>query len=94
MTTKMKHQGEHGTDQDDPGGRLRSATIGQHILHGLGQPGGLHAVQVRWLWGDHFRVNVLVGPDSTSVKVAHSYFLVADDDGRIVASTPTITRLY
>jgi hypothetical protein len=27
-------------------------------------------------------------------KVAHSYFLVADSDGNIVASTPKITKQY
>jgi hypothetical protein len=51
-------------------------------------------VQVRSLWGDHYRVNVFVGPDPAMAKVAHSYFLVADGDGNILASTPTITRQY
>jgi hypothetical protein len=37
-------------------------------------------------------VNILVGLDAASVKVAHSYFLVADSDGNILASTPKITR--
>jgi hypothetical protein len=39
-------------------------------------------------------VNVLVGAEAASAKVAHSYFLVADLDGNIVESTPTITRRY
>jgi len=60
----------------------------------LGKPGDLHAVQVRWLWEDHYRVNVFVGPDAASAKVANSYFLVVDDGGNIIASTPTIRRQY
>ena len=75
-------------------GRPLHAVIGAQVLHTLGQPGDLHRVQVRPLWGDHYRVNVLVGVDSVSAKVAHSYFLVADGDGNIVAATPEITRQY
>jgi hypothetical protein len=60
----------------------------------LGQPADLHGAQVRLLWKDHYRVNVLVGADAVSAKVAHSYFLVADGDGNIIASTPKITREY
>jgi hypothetical protein len=39
-------------------------------------------------------VNILVDLDAASAKVAYSYFLVADSDGNIVASTPKITRQY
>jgi hypothetical protein len=46
------------------------------------------------LWEDHYRVNVLVGPDAASARVANSYFLVVDGDGAIVTSTPRLTRLY
>jgi hypothetical protein len=81
----------------DPGKQERpqlEATIRGHVVHALGQPGDLQRVQVRSLWGDHYRVNVFVGPDAATAKVAHSYFLVADGDGNILASTPTITRQY
>jgi hypothetical protein len=71
-----------------------NAVIGKHVLHTLGQPGDLHRVQVRPLWDDHYRVNVLVGQDASSAKVAHSYFLVAGSDGSIIASTPKITKHY
>jgi hypothetical protein len=46
------------------------------------------------LWEDHYRVNVFVGVDAASAKVANSYFLVADIDGNILTSTPKITRQY
>jgi hypothetical protein len=71
-----------------------NAVISKHVLHTLGQPANLQGVQVRPVWKDHYRVNVLVGLDPASLKVAHSYFLVADPDGNIVACTPRMTKVY
>jgi hypothetical protein len=68
--------------------------IGKHVLDALGTPAGLLQVQIKGLWDNCYRANVLVGPDITSVRVAHSFFLMADGEGRIVASTPTIPKLY
>jgi hypothetical protein len=68
--------------------------VGKHVLHTLGQPDNLFSVQVRRLWDDHYRVNVLVGPDTASARIANSYFLVADSDGNIITSTPQLTRKY
>lgn len=72
----------------------KNAKIGEGVMHTLGQPHDLRAVQVRPLWKDHYRVNVLVGVDIASVKVAHSFFLVSDLNGAIVASTPAIRKQY
>ena len=63
-------------------------------MEALGQPGNLFKVQVKRLWDDHYRVNVLVGADAASVLLAHSYFLVTDAGGRIVSSVPRIDRHY
>ena len=46
------------------------------------------------LWDDHYRVNVLVGPDAATAAVAHSFFVVVDGAGAVVRSTPAITRRY
>jgi hypothetical protein len=70
------------------------AVIGGNVLRALGQPGTLLRVEVRPLWEDRYRVNVLVGLDAASVRVSDSFFLVTDGDGNILASTPTITRRY
>lgn len=93
-TMPAKQQDSPQTLQENQEREQLKATIGKHVLHALGQPGDLHSVQVRPLWGDHYRVNVLVGVDATSTKVAHSYFLVADSGGNISAATPKITRQY
>ena len=88
MATKQRDDPQ--TDAD----ARRNAAIGRHVLHGLGQPGALLRVDVRHLWEDHFRVNVVIGPDAASARIAHSYFLVADGAGNVLASTPKLTRRY
>jgi predicted NBD/HSP70 family sugar kinase len=71
-----------------------NALIAEQVVHLLGKPENLHLVQVRQLWENYFRVNVLIGPDAASVRVANSYFLKADREGNIVESTPKIIRQY
>ena len=71
-----------------------NAVIEKHVMRTLGRPGDLQRVQVRRLWDDRYRVNVVVGLDSASAKIPHSYFLVVDSDGNIIASNPEIARLY
>jgi len=90
----MQQQDKQDTDQEKQERQQLKAVIGKHVIHSLGQPGDLHRVQVRPLWEDHYRVNVLVGLDAASAKVAHSYFLVADGKGNIIESTPKIIRQY
>src|SRR4051812_14759937 len=68
--------------------------ISEQVVHRLGSPEDLLDVRVFRLWADHYRVNVLVGKDVTTCKVADSFFLVTDDDGLIVSSSPAIARLY
>lgn len=89
-----KQQATQATDPEPLPPRQQAAVIANYVVQALGQPSDLHRVQVRPLWEDHYRVNVLIGGDAVSAKIAHSYFLVADHDGTIVASTPKITRQY
>lgn len=70
------------------------AMVRRGVLAVLGKPPGLYEVAVRPLWGNHFRVNVLIGPDSTAVRIAHSFFVEAGTAGDIVSATPRITKLY
>ena len=70
------------------------ARIRVQVLGTLGQPENLREVQVRPLWGQHYRVNVMVGGDVTAMTVAHSYFLEADATGNVVTATPALTRHY
>jgi hypothetical protein len=72
----------------------QEAAIGAAVLRSLGLPPEFRRVTVVRLWANHFRVNVQTGESATSARVAHSFFLAADEDGRVIHSDPTIARLY
>jgi hypothetical protein len=82
------------TGQALPSRASREETIRTSILTSLGRPPGLYRVAVVPLWQDHYRVNVVIGPDPTSVCIPQSYFVVIGDDGTIIRSIPPIIRLY
>jgi hypothetical protein len=69
------------------------AIIGRHVLHALNDPSGLCKVQVRPLWSNFYRVNVLVEDQAGTVTIPHSYFLEVDGEGNIIEATPKITHL-
>ena len=89
-----QQQDRQDARREDRSEKALAARIGNHLLHALGEPGELQRVQVRPLWENHYRANVFVGADAASAKVAHSYFLVTDGDGNVLASSPAITRRY
>jgi hypothetical protein len=92
MTTKSQ-QGQ-GRDKERFERDSLHTRIGQKILSTLGRPGDVHAVQVRHLWEDNYRVNVLVGPSAAAARVAHSYFVVVNGEGDIVTAAPVIAPRY
>jgi hypothetical protein len=89
----MKQTNREG-DTADYQRERRHALIGKQVMDRLGQPQDLHGIQVRPLWEAYYRVNILVGADAASAKVAQSYFLRADGDGNILVTTPEIRRQY
>jgi len=92
MTTTRQSDPDRATDRDRSD--ARNDLIGRHVVRSLGSPVDLFKVQVRPLGNEHYRVNVLVGKGATSVRVANSFFLTADDEGNIVKSSPEIVRHY
>jgi hypothetical protein len=90
----MPAQDKQGATQEKQESQRQSAALAKLVLDTLGQPADLHRVQVRRLWDNHYRINVLTGADAACAKIANSYFLVADEDGKILASTPKIARQY
>lgn len=68
--------------------------VRNNVIAALGRPPDLYEVTVRALWENHYRVNVLIGPDPTCVRIAHSYFVEAGENGDILTATPGISRLY
>jgi len=92
MTTTQPHKAEPALTEE--GRRRAEALLGVRVLQALGQPPGWHRVQVRRLGQETFRVNVFVGADAATAKIAHSYFLVADGAGNITEASPTVLRRY
>jgi hypothetical protein len=73
---------------------LLNNVIGSNVIRSLGSPSDLLKVQVRPISNSHYRVNVLVGKNAASVRIADSFFVTADFEGTIVTSSPEIVRLY
>ena len=95
MTTLLRQgpaEPERGSQRDEGG--LLEVVVGDNVLEALGHPPAPHRVRVRRVWGDNYRVNVLVGPDIVSFAITHSFFLSADGDGKILTSCPTMARAY
>lgn len=92
MATTVKLQQCEDVEQARREGR--ESLIGKRVILALGQPSDLIQVQIRELWERRYRVNIYVGPDAISARVANSYFLETDADGNITASAPTIKRQY
>jgi hypothetical protein len=90
MSTADQREQEKRTE--DHRRETLNALISEQVIHTLGRQPNLSKVQVRWLWENYYRVNIIIGEDAASVKVANSYFVQADSDGNIVESTPKIIR--
>ena len=71
-----------------------SVLIGRQVVHSLGSPDDMLKVKVHPLGTDRYRVNVLVGKNIASARIADSFFLTADGIRNIVDSSPKIVRLY
>ncbi|MBX9581002.1 MAG: hypothetical protein K2X87_11895 [Gemmataceae bacterium] len=84
-------------DEDDgaaPDAERRLAAVVRGVLGALGRPPDFLRATARAVTADDCRVNVLVGADAGSARIAHSYFVTADADGTVTASTPTIRKQY
>jgi hypothetical protein len=92
METTRLHEGDKDT------ARIRRAAVDdvirKQVVLSLGRPVDLLAVHVRPVRTECFRVNVVVGKDFASSRIANSFFLTADADGKILASSPKIVGLY
>jgi len=68
--------------------------IRKQVVGSLGTPDDLLSVQVRPVGSERYRVNVVVGKDVSSPRIANSFFLTADAEGNILTSSPKIVMLY
>lgn len=89
-----KQQAKQHAEQEHQKEEQRSAQIGVEVIRVLGQPAGFRRVDVRQLWDCRYRINVLVGENNATARVAHSFFVVTDDQGNVVSSEPKLGRQY
>jgi hypothetical protein len=92
MTTTADEQQRSNRRTQEAG--LLETVVRDNFLTLLGTPTEQHRVQVKCLWGDCYRVNVYVSDGTGAFRVAHSHFLEADGNGKIVSSNPPIKRVY
>jgi len=71
-----------------------SSAIKEQIIAALGKPADLLKVVARPLWERCYRVNVFVGENAATAKIANSYFVKVDNDDRLIKSIPKITKQY
>jgi hypothetical protein len=89
---QCKKPTEGKTENDEP--ETLNNRIRELVIHAIGTPINLRNVQVRKVWNHHYRVNVIVGVNGGSLRIANSYFLKIDCDGSLIAATPKVTRQY
>lgn len=76
------------------GPELAHTAVRNEILNRLGRPPALLHVSVRPLWAGRYRVNVVVGDDPTAARISDTYFVIADDQGRVTSILPPVVRRY
>ena len=80
-------------DEQPAGEKLsREAIIRANVIKSLGYPKNLFRMVVVSLWGNNYRVNVVIGPDASATRITNSYVIEADDAGNIVKATPEIRK--
>src|SRR5687768_6822053 len=97
MTAKQENPPraeEARAEQSTREGGVVEAMVRDNVMFDLGRPHGLLRVQVAAVGAGRFRVNVFVGDNAASARVAHSYFAEADGNGKILSSSPAVARLY
>lgn len=70
------------------------AAICRHVMAVLGRPADFLRITARQVSGENYRVNVVAGPDVSSSRIAHSYFITADADGNVKQSSPALVKQY
>jgi hypothetical protein len=70
------------------------ADVARNVLDMLGTPPRLYRVVLRQVSDLKYRANVFVGAGAGIFRVAHSFFLEVDTEGKVVESSPAISRMY
>src|SRR5262249_36588506 len=68
--------------------------VADRVVSARGRPADFLRAAARQITGDSYRVNVFAGPHAGSARVAHSFFVTADEGGRILSCSPPLEREY
>jgi hypothetical protein len=68
--------------------------VWEQVLHALGEPHNLFRVHIQPMRDGNYRMTVYVGTNAANFKIPYSYFVEADDEGKVFSSSPTIYKLY
>jgi hypothetical protein len=90
MTTTSQSEMDMSRQRRD----MLSDRIRKQIVRSLGSPVDLLKMQVQPIGEGRYRVNVFVGKDYSSGRIADSFFLTTDEEGKILTSSPEIVRVY
>jgi hypothetical protein len=88
MTTSATTLDRQPESPKDP-----TRAIDHAVLEALGRPQDFLRMTSRQVTANTYRVNVFTGP-SLARRIAHSFFVTADAEGRLISSMPAIVRLY
>jgi hypothetical protein len=88
-----KEEGRREAKRLEEAGLLEGVVV-DGVMSALGRPSDFLRATARQVAGDSYRVNVFAGPHAGSARVAHSFFVTADGDGRILACSPPLAREY
>src|SRR5947209_2080735 len=93
-TMAVKQERKPNEEAENQGQGRLDVLIGEQVILALGRPADLQRLQVRHLWEGCYRVNIFVGENIATGRVANSYFVQASAEGRILETNPTITKQY
>jgi hypothetical protein len=94
MAKKSASQLDANTDPIDQNANRLNHAICLSIIAALGRPSDFLRITARRVTENGYRVNVVTGNDAASARIAHSYFVTADANGKVTASEPMIVKQY
>jgi hypothetical protein len=83
-----------GPESRETNPNASQAAICRQVMTVLGRPIDFLRITVRQITSEAYRVNVVAGADMATARIAHSYFITADEGGNIVGADPALVKKY
>jgi hypothetical protein len=82
------------TENTDHSAKQLANAICLQVMSALGRPSDFLRITARQVTQTGYRVNVLTGPDVSSARISHSFFVTTDAVGHVTTSAPVIVKQY